>query len=290
MLIASVRTMLFRFTIVAFPLVWLASIAPTQAQDASAWQKDGHAAARLIAGATVKTERNSFVRAGVEIQLEPGWKTYWRYPGDSGVPPTFSFDGSKNVKSVTVQWPAPERLADGAGSYSIGYAGDVILPLEVTPTDAGQPSMLHLAVNYAVCGALCVPARASLALTLTGASADEAILQKAEQRVPKRVALGPASGHALAVLSVQRGIGGNRKKVAVEIAAPVGAPVQLFAEGPSPEWALPLPEPASPGTGATRRFTFDLDGLPPGAHAKGATLTLTAVSGDDAIEVPAHLD
>jgi DsbC/DsbD-like thiol-disulfide interchange protein len=290
MLTAAVRPMLFRLTIVAFPLVWLASIAPAQAQDASAWQSDGHAAARLIAGATVKTPGNSFVRAGVEIRLEPGWKTYWRYPGDSGAPPTFSFDGSKNVKSVTVQWPAPERLADGAGGYSIGYAGDVILPLEVTPTHAGQPSLLRMAVNYAVCGTLCIPARAALALTLTGDSADEAILQKAEQRVPKRVALGPLSGHALAVLSVQREAGGNHKKVAVEIAAPVGAPVQLFAEGPSPEWALPLPEPASPDTGATRRFTFDLDGLPPGAHAKGATLTLTAVSGDDAIEVPARLD
>jgi DsbC/DsbD-like thiol-disulfide interchange protein len=280
--------MLFRLSIVAPLLLPLAGIA--QAQDASAWQRDGHAAARLIAGATVKTLQNSFVRAGVEIRLEPGWKTYWRYPGDSGVPPTFSFDGSENVKSVTVRWPAPERLADGAGGHSIGYAGDVILPLEVTPADAGQPLRLHLAVNYAVCGTLCVPAKAALVLALTGAGADAAILEKAAQRVPKRVALGPIGGHALAVLSVQRGAGGNRKKVAVEIAAPAGAPVQLFAEGPSPEWALPLPEPAGPDTGARRRFTFDLDGLPPGARAKGATLTLTAVSGDDAIEVPAHLD
>jgi DsbC/DsbD-like thiol-disulfide interchange protein len=280
--------MLFRFTIVAFLLLRLAGIA--QAQDASAWQRDGHAAARLIAGATVKTPRDSFVRAGVEIQLEPGWKTYWRYPGDSGVPPTFSFDGSENVKSVTVQWPAPERLADGAGGYSIGYAGDVIWPLEVTPADAGQPLRLHLAVNYAVCGTLCVPAKAAFVLALTGAGADAAILEKAAQRVPKRVALGPLGGHALAVLSVRRVAGGNSKKVSVEIAAPAGAPVQLFAEGPSPEWALPLPEPAGPDTGARRRFTFNLDGLPPGARAKGATLTLTAVSGDDAIEVPAHLD
>lgn len=283
-------SMQLRLSIVAFPVVWLASFAPAQAQDASAWQTDGHAAARLIAGGTVKDPHNSFLRAGVEIRLEPGWKTYWRYPGDSGVPPTFSFDGSENVKSVAVQWPAPERLADGAGGNSIGYAGDVILPLEVTPKDAGQPSLLHVAVKYAVCGALCVPARASLALTLTGEGADQAILQAAERRVPKRVALGPVSGQALAVLSVQREKDGKGKKVAVEVAAPAGSPVQLFAEGPSPEWALPLPEPVNHDTGKTRRFTFDLDGLPPGAQAKGATLTLTAVSGDDAIEVPAHLD
>lgn len=278
--------MLVRFTIVALLLPPLAAMA----QDASAWQRDGHAAARLIAGATVKTPREDFVRAGVEIRLDPGWKTYWRYPGDSGVPPTFSFDGSTNIKSIAVQWPAPERLADGGGIYSIGYAGDVILPLKVTPADAGLPSLLHLAVNYAVCGTLCVPAKAALALKLTGHGGDDAILERAAQRVPKRVALGPLPGRALAVLSVRRGAGDDRKTVTVEIAAPAGAPVQLFAEGPTPEWALPLPAPAGPEAGGTRRFTFALDGLPPGAHAKGATLILTAVCGSDAIEVAARLD
>ena len=64
----------------------------------------------------------------------------------------------------------------------------------------------------------------------------------------------------------------------------------MTAEGPTPEWALPLPAPEGPITGPTRRFAFALDGLPPGADAKGATLTLTAVSGSNAIEVPAHLD
>jgi hypothetical protein len=66
--------------------------------------------------------------------------------------------------------------------------------------------------------------------------------------------------------------------------------VDLFAEGPTPDWALPLPELVDSGTGGMRHFTFDLDGLPAGAKVKGATLMLTAVSGDDAIEVPVHLD
>jgi hypothetical protein len=66
--------------------------------------------------------------------------------------------------------------------------------------------------------------------------------------------------------------------------------VDLFAEGPTPDWMLPLPESVDPRTSGIRRFTFDLDGLPAGAEVKGALLTLTAVSGDDAIEVPVHLD
>ncbi len=69
--------------------------------------------------------------------------------------------------------------------------------------------------------------------------------------------------------------------------------VDLFVEGPTSEWALPVPKPEQPTSASAtnkRRFTFDLDGLPPGAHADGALLTITAVSPTDAIEVEAHLD
>lgn len=277
----------------------LAGIVPARAQDASAWQKEAHAATRLLAGTAVKTADATALRAGIEIRLDSGWKTYWRYPGDSGVPPTFDFAGSDNVKSAQVEFPAPERFSDDAGGSSIGYMGDVILPLRVVPADAARPVALQVKINYATCGTLCVPAQATLALTLTSSQsayetasqgAYETTLEKAEQQVPKRVPLGSTGGNALAILSVHRKPGVPHERVDVEVAAPAGAPLELFAEGPTPEWALPLPEPAGPATGPTRRFTFELDGLPPGAQAKGATLTLTAVSGDNAIEVPDHLD
>jgi DsbC/DsbD-like thiol-disulfide interchange protein len=279
-----------RFILVALALLCIAGVAPARAQDVSAWQKEAHAAARLIAGTQVSTADAAFTRAGIEIRLDPGWKTYWRYPGDTGVPPTFDFAGSQNVKSTTVEWPAPERFPDGAGGHSIGYLGDIILPLKVTPADSSRPSALHVKLNYAICGTLCVPAEANLDIALPGTNADEAQLDKAERKVPKRVPLGPGGGNTLAILSVHREAGGEHGRVAVEVAAPAGAPVELYAEGPTPDWALPLPEPDGPANGTTRRFTFDLDGLPAGAQAKGAALTLTAVSGADAIEVATHLD
>jgi DsbC/DsbD-like thiol-disulfide interchange protein len=268
----------------------LGGAAPARAQDASPWQKEAHAAARLLAGAALKTANATVLRAGIEIRLDSGWKTYWRYPGDTGVPPSLDFAGSQNVQSAQVEFPAPERFPDGAGGNSIGYMGDVILPLRVVPADATHPVTLHVKINYATCGTLCVPAQAALDLMLTGHGGDEATLEKAERLVPKRAALGVQAGNALAILSVHREPGAAHERVAVEVAAPPGAPVELFAEGPTPEWALPLPEPAGPAQGPTRQFTFDLDGLPPGATAKGATLTFTAVSGEDAIEVPDHLD
>jgi len=279
-----------KLTIVTATALGLAGTLAARAQDASAWQKEAHAATRLLAGAAVKTADAAALRAGIEIRLDSGWKTYWRYPGDTGAPPTFDFAGSENVKSAQVEFPAPERFSDGAGGNAIGYVGDVILPIRVTRLDAARPAALHVKAHYEVCGTMCLPIQSTLDLTLTGQGADEAALKRAEHRVPKRGALGANTGGTLAILSVHREPGAPHERVEVEVAAPAGAPVELFAEGPTAEWALPLPEPAGPATGPTRRFTFELDGLPPGAQAKGATLTLTAVSGDDAIEVPDHLD
>jgi DsbC/DsbD-like thiol-disulfide interchange protein len=280
-----------RLTIVTVALVCLAGPTVAPAQDASAWDKQPHAQARLIAGTTVKTAEAAYLRAGLEIRLDPGWKTYWREPGDSGIPPTFDFSGSENVKSVTVLWPAPERFPDGAGGSSIGYAGRVVLPLRVVREDAAKRASVHLKLAYAVCGKLCVPAEANLQLALSGDGAEETALEKEELRVPRRIAPGPGKG--LAIIAAHREPGGAHDRVndrvTVEVAAPKDAAVDLFVEGPTPDWSLPLPEPAGTN-GDLRRFSFDLDGLPPGAHAEGATLTFTAVSGDDAIEVPVRLD
>jgi DsbC/DsbD-like thiol-disulfide interchange protein len=276
-------------------LVCVAAATMVRAENASVWEEELHAAARLIGGATLKSaDAPQWLRAGVEIRLDPGWKTYWRYPGDSGVPPTFDFAGSENVKAVTTLWPAPDRFPDGAGGQSIGYRGDVVLPLRIMPMDPAKPSSLHLKLGYAVCGNLCVPAEAKLELMLPGKdSTEEPALAVAEARVPRRIPLGPRAGGGLAVRSVHREAGAVRDRVAVEVVAPEGAPVDLFVEGPTPDWALPLPRPktsANDGTPNVRQFTFELEGLPPGAQAKGARLILTAVSPTDAIEVEAYLD
>jgi DsbC/DsbD-like thiol-disulfide interchange protein len=285
-----------RLALAAIALVCAGGVPAAQAQSASAWEGELHAAARLIGGAAVDSGEGMLLRAGLEIRLDPGWKTYWRYPGDSGVPPTLDFTGSENVKSVAALWPAPERFSDGAAGRSIGYLNDVVLPLRIVPNNAARASSLRVKLGYAICGNLCVPAEANLHLTLSGkAGAEEQHLVAAEARVPRRVPLGAASGvnDGLAVRSVHRETGGARERIVVEIVGPTSTPVDLFVEGPTTDWALPLPEPQSVASGGVvglRRFTFDLDGLPPGAVAKRAALTFTAVSPTDAIEVQAHLD
>lgn len=258
---------------------------PANAVDASAWNPDTHSAVRLIAGG--RHPSDTVVRAGIEIQLGPGWKTYWRYPGDSGVPPRFDFAQSTNVKSVKLLWPAPHLFVDEGGN-SIGYKDGVIFPLEVVPKDPAKPVTLRLKLDYAVCEKLCVPAEGNAELLLSGASSLASVLEAAQGQVPKRSQLG--DGAAVAIRAVHRERLAGRERVVIDVAAPTADPVQLFAEGPTPDWALPLPVLESSAPAGLRRFAFDLDGLPPGTKADGALLTLTLVAGQRAVEVTARLD
>ena len=273
------------FVIATAALTFAPGLPKARAQGASEWDKDMHSAARLIVSAPLKSADALLLRAGIQIRLDPGWDTYWRYPGDSGVPPKFDFGGSQNIKSVTVLWPAPERFPDGAGGHSIGYIGELILPLRIVPSDAAKPSTIRLQLDYAVCATMCIPAKADLTLPLAGGiGANEKALEAAEARVPRRETLG--AGSNLAVRAIHRDA---HQRVVVDVAAPEGTSVDLFVEGPTPDWSLPLPERSGVRAG-TQRFTFDLDGLPPGANADGAPLTFTVVSPDDAIEVVTPLD
>jgi DsbC/DsbD-like thiol-disulfide interchange protein len=259
------------------------------AADVSPWQDDAQSAARLISARAVNESGGRMFRAGVEIRLKDGWKTYWRYPGDSGVPPVLDFSKSQNLKAVTVRYPAPTRFSDGGGGNSIGYKGTVILPLHVVPQDASKPVTLNLKLDYAVCEKLCVPAEAKLELVLTGAeTANEAALGAAEARVPKLVAVGDSGTPS--IRAARREAGSGKPRVTVDVAAPAGAPVVLFAEGPTAQWALPLPEPVAGAPAGLQRFAFELDGLPPSEQASGAMLRLTAVAGDKAIEAGFRLD
>src|SRR5208337_2592068 len=108
--------------------------------------------------------------AGFEIRLAPGAITYWRDPGDAGVPPTFDFSGSDNVATVEPVFPAPKRIAESDGSEAFGYDGDVVFPLRVEPSDPAKPVTVALHVNYAVCEKICLPAQARLRLTLPRAA------------------------------------------------------------------------------------------------------------------------
>ncbi len=242
---------------------------------ASPWVRDTKSAVRLIRGGFDGTAH----RAGVHITLDPGTKTYWRTPGDSGVPPTFDWASSDNVADVALSWPAPLRFPDGGG-YSIGYKASVVFPVRVTPRDPRRPVRLVLKLDYAVCDQICIPAKGEGTLVISAAPADpaiESLLAGFEARVPRPV----VDGLGLSISAVERG--GEHPVVTLAARVDEGARADLFVEGPDARWVLPLPEILDT-SGAQRRFRLVMDGAPRGVEPLGQVLTFTLVSGDRALE------
>ena len=262
----------------------LASSLLTEArsQDASPWQKDGHSAVRLLAG----SRSGSVLLGGIAFQLQPGWKTYWRTPGDSGVPPRFDFSKSDNVEAVTVLWPAPHKFDDGAGGVSLGYHDQIVLPLRIVAKNVDKPVTLRVEINYAVCEKLCIPVDANAELTFNSvASTEDSALFAALDTVPKPANIGDPN--PLTIRDVKRE---GKSKVLVDVVTPDDRAVDLFVEGPSPNWGLPVPKPVDHSPPGVKRFSFQLDGVPPGVNPDGAALKLTLVGGDRSYEFNINLD
>jgi DsbC/DsbD-like thiol-disulfide interchange protein len=253
-----------------------------KAEDASPWQRDAHSAVRLLAG----SRSGGVLLGGIAIQLQDGWKTYWRTPGDSGVPPRFDFSKSDNVEAVTVLWPAPMKFDDGAGGFSLGYKKHVVLPLRIVAKNNDKPVTLRANISYAVCDKICIPIEASSELTFSSvASTEDGNLAAALDSVPKPTNIGDPA--PVTIRDVRRE---GAKLVLVDVSAPETKDVHLFVEGPTPDWALPIPKLVENSPPGVKRFAFELDGLPPGAKPDGAALKLTLVGGDRAYEFNVNLN
>jgi DsbC/DsbD-like thiol-disulfide interchange protein len=253
-----------------------------RAEDASPWQRDGHSAVRLLAG----SRSGPVLMGGVAFTLQRGWKTYWRTPGDSGVPPRFDFSKSENIEAVTVLWPAPKKFDDGAGGHSLGYQNEIVLPLRIVAKNADRPVTLRADINYAVCEKLCIPVEANAELTFSSvASTEDSALSAALDTVPKPARVGDPN--PLTIRDVKRD---GKSAVLVDVTTPDAKDVNLFVEGPTPGWSLPVPKLLDHSPPGIKRFAFALDGMPPGANPDGAALKLTLVGADRAYEFNVNLE
>lgn len=153
--------------------------------DQSDWVQGYDNKARLIAIAKPREGSKAAYAAGLEIQMSPGFKTYWRSPGEAGgVPPEFDWTGSDNLASAQVLYPAPHRLIDKAGA-NIGYKDHVIFPVEITPQDPSKPVKLHLKAVYGVCKNICIPAEVEMEFEVSDKTEIDAELASAVASVPK---------------------------------------------------------------------------------------------------------
>lgn len=217
----------------------------------------------------------------VQMELADGWKTYWRFPGDSGgVPPVFDWENSVNVAHVTVQYPAPTRFIETVGD-TLGYKETVIFPLVVEAKDPGKPVRLDLTLDYGVCREVCIPVKAELRMDVPpggGVLALPAVFASALDRVP-RTADALRVGDPRVVKSGVK-LTGYRPSWVIDVDYPGGAQkVDMFVESPSGSY-IPLPKAASAKNLGknTWRYEIDLDGFVEPADILGKDAKVTMVS------------
>jgi len=215
------------------------------------------------------------VLGGVELRLEPGWYTYWRYPGEAGVPPVFDFSGSKNVARVEVLYPAPERYDDGV-SVSLVYHDGVVFPLEITPTDSTLPVSLRVELSFGVCSVICVPTDAASEVEQQSPAKPDPLATALLDRYTRLVPQAPEPGR-LDVEAVTQG----PDALLIDVRAPDSVYSDLFVEAPQ-GWFIGQPVFVS-RSGGISSYRLSLAGRPED-DGDGATLHFVAVAGGDAIE------
>ena len=246
---------------------------------ASTWIKGFNSSVRLVAGALPPGEAGSKPRlfAGVEMRMEEGWKTYWRSPGDDGgLPPTFDWSASRNLRSAVVRYPAPQRM-QGLTGTSIGYLKSVLFPVAIEADNLSKPVELALALEYGICKDICVPAEAHLKLFIpAGLGVMPPDLAAALHKVPQ-----PAASPAGLIKSVKAVLTGASPAITIDVAG--GGFADLFAEIEGT--FIPVAQRRGEPGGGGQRYVIDLKGVEEAPQLAGKTLRLTLAGPSKAVEV-----
>ena len=260
-------------------------LAASETGVASAWVEGYNSKIRLIAARGVPGMAADRALAGIEIAMTPEWKTYWRNPGDAGVPPQFDLSKSENVRGARVLFPAPHRYTDKAGD-AVGYKTGVLFPIEFEVIDASLPAKLRLTAEFGVCLDICIPGEATLALDIPpGLDANPntaAQLGAALARVPREPGRLLASDPVVERTLDERD--GKPPRLVIETQAKAPAKdTDLFLEGPDGLY-VPLPRKVSESPDGRARFEVDLSRGIDLAEFAGKALRLTLVTSAGASE------
>lgn len=143
---------------------------PTLAVSQGTTSIDDVAKVSILPGWQTDTGRHM---AAIRIQLQPGWKTYWRAPGESGIPPRFAWEGSSNLKSVRFMWPTPKVFYQN-GIRAIGYSDEVVIPMELTASDPSEDEIgLRGKMELGICKDVCIPVTVSFSAELDASTSPD---------------------------------------------------------------------------------------------------------------------
>lgn len=219
--------------------------------------------------------------AALRIRLADGWKTYWRTPGDGGIPPGFDWAGSRNLGAVSFHWPVPE-VFDVGGLRSIGYRDELILPIQMQPKQAGQEISLKGRVSIGICHDVCMPLEAQFSATLpaTGQGADSEMISQSLRQRPQSATEAGLSGISCDVTPIADGL-----RVTAQMAMPrVGQGEFVVLETADQGiWVSQAEVQRSGGT-----LTASADLVPPSGAPfilSRADIRITVLAGSSAVDI-----
>ncbi|MEQ9640775.1 MAG: protein-disulfide reductase DsbD family protein [Alphaproteobacteria bacterium] len=257
---------------IALALALLAGAGTAAAETASDWVDLQDAKVRLVA-MSQGLDDDGAATLGVQIELADGWKTYWREPGEAGLPPRLDWSGSDNLAEARLAYPAPHRF-ESFGMTSLGYAGAVIFPVKVRAADRDRRMVARVAVDFMVCERICVPIHADLALDLPPGDAQPSAHAAA---LARHAATVPTGAEAAGLRIEQVAVLDGRLRVEASAEAPFDAP-DLFVEADG-RVGYGKPDVMVDETG--RRAVLS---LPVSGELAGRRIVLTLVDGARALE------
>jgi DsbC/DsbD-like thiol-disulfide interchange protein len=235
----------------------------------SSWFDTEGGRIRLVTAGTPTGD--GVLRAALQIDLEPGWKTYWRDPGDAGVPPQITFTPESHVQAVETGFPAPQRFDQGAAAWA-GYQQPVSLALTLHLAPGEIPALIEADVFLGVCQTICIPVQAKLTVDPrrnVDDMFDRATVNAAFDSLPE-----PASaGFGVTATQIEG------KTLRIGTAADGAGDRTLFLAGEG-GYAFGEPQRAADGTS----FTVPVLAEPVGATSASTTIRYTLIAGDGAVE------
>ncbi len=260
-------------------LVLACVAAPAHALE-GAWAQKAHSSVRVLALGASPTDPDAVI-LGIHIRMQPGWETYWRSPGDAGVPPDFFFDDTENIDELYVDWPLPTKKVT-AGMTTYVYQGEVLLPITVYPHDRTQPIKLRMKITYAACRDVCMLEEADLALDVAADHNDDRLAELFAKNAARMPVLDNTPEVAIERVNAAAADGKQRLEVVARAAAPWIDPQVIIEAEPGFAFKPAVITPTMEGRRIIARAEY--------THAaglqipEGATVVVTVYDATRAIE------
>jgi len=217
--------------------------------------------------------------AALHLTLAPGWKTYWRAPGDAGIPAQFDWSGSGNLAGAQLHWPTPSVFMD-YGVRTIGYADQLVLPMELRPDRPGEPIRLSASVELGVCERVCIPMTLTFSAELDGDGGMDPLIRAALSDRPMPAAHAGVEDVACKLTPISDGM---RLDAAIRMPRTGGQEVALVEASDPSIW---VSEPEVARRGETLHVRADLVPAPgePLVIERGA-LRFTVIGTRNAVDI-----